>query len=317
MTSAAENKAYTVKRLNVNSIADISRLDALVYQRKPAIEFFLKKYNTVYTGAKYIGFIAYNNQNQPIAFYGVIPTLLWYNGHTILAAQSADTMTHPEYRNMGLFTELANLTYDLCSEENIQLVFGFPNQNSLPGFINKLNWQVLETMDRFQIHVKKIIPFEKIVHKYPALKSLYNIYKARILKKHLKPAHGIANSVLADNYSGVFRDDKYFSYKSYSPAIVIQINSTLLWIKLDNGLQVGDMTVIGEDFAEVMKKLVKLARKLGVAQIHFHVSPQPTLHALFAQHYAANLSYPVIFKDLKGYIKTEKIKFTLADIDIF
>jgi hypothetical protein len=315
MTSAAENKAYTVKRLSINSIADLARLDALVYQRKPAIGFFLKKYNTVYTGVNYIGFIAYNNQNQPIAFYGVIPTLLWYNGRTILVAQSVDAMTHSEYRNMGLFTELANLTDDLCRKENIQLVFGFPNQNSYPGLI-KLHWHITDTMDRFTIPVK-CIPLEKIVHKYPFLKPVYDQYKKWVLKSYLNQQQGVASSVLVDGYNGIFRNDKYLQYKTYSPTLVIQIDNSFFWIKPQNGLQIGDIAGIANNFDQTMKKLIVLARKLGLTQIHFQVSPQTQLHTLFAQRYAATPSFAVMFKDLGADIDTDKIKFTLADIDIF
>src|SRR4051812_11835714 len=128
-------KPYTTHRLGLNNIADMDWLHKAVYGHKRPPKFFLNKYNTAYTGAGHVGYLVYNQQQEPVAFYGVIPTLVWYNGKTILAAQSADTMTHPEYRNMGLFKQLANLTYALCRQEGIRFVFGFPNQNSLPGFI--------------------------------------------------------------------------------------------------------------------------------------------------------------------------------------
>lgn len=90
MTNAA--KTYTTERLSVNNIADLAVLNLAVYGREPAPGFFQKKYDTVYTGTNHIGFIAYNLQHLPIAFYGVIPTMLWGNGQAVLAAQSADTI---------------------------------------------------------------------------------------------------------------------------------------------------------------------------------------------------------------------------------
>jgi len=66
-----------------------------------------------------------------------------------------------------------------------------------------------------------------------------------------------------------------------------------------------------------MNKLSGLARKLGVAEIHFHASPQTKLHSLFAQRYQPIASFPVIFKELGDDIATDRIKFTFADIDIF
>jgi GNAT superfamily N-acetyltransferase len=308
---------YTIEQLGINNIADLALLHKAVYSREQVPGFFQKKYDTAYTGAKYIGYFAYNQHHQPIGFYGVIPTLLWYDGKAILAAQSADTMTHSDYRNLGLFTELANLTYALCKTEGVRLIFGFPNQNSLPGFINKLGWHTTANMDRFFIPSNPVIHLERFVHSYPLFKPAYKLYKNRVLNRYLKAVAGVPNSALVDGYNGVLRDAAYLRYKSYSATQVIQIEQSLFWIKLHNGLQIGDIDGIPGDFEKAMRQLSNLARKLGVDGIHFHTSPQITLHKWFAQHYEAMASYPVIFKDLGEDIATENIKFTLADIDIF
>ncbi|MCC8427175.1 GNAT family N-acetyltransferase [Mucilaginibacter sp. UR6-11] len=315
MTST--QKAYTIKRLSVFNITHLASLYQAVYKRSQAADFFQKKYDTAYTGAQYIGFIAYNQLYRPIAYYGVIPTLLWYDGHTILAAQSADTMTHPDYRNMGLFTELANQTYALCKDAGIRLVFGFPNQNSLPGLMNKLNWHTTGTMDRFMIPVGRVINLERIARRFPFLRPGYRRYQRWVLKPCLQPRRGIANSVLADGFNGVFRDDDYLRYKSYSPTYVVQINGSLFWIKLKNGLHIGDIEDMTDGFGPTLKKLRAFARKLGISQIHFQASPQTGLHTLFAQYYQPTASYTTGFKNLEEGLPTSNIKFTFADIDIF
>ncbi|MDB5118410.1 MAG: hypothetical protein JWQ79_3902 [Mucilaginibacter sp.] len=310
-------KTFIIKRLTINNINDLEQLYELVYGRKAEPEYYLKKYNTAYTGAAYIGFIAYNKHHLPVSYYGVIPTFLWYNGRIVLAAQAADAMTLPQYRNTGLFTELAKNTFELCRNEGVRIIFGFPNQNSFPVLINKLKWHMTETMERFMIPVNWSIPMEKIVHKYPFLKPAYDRYKAWVLKAYLRSQQGISNSVLDDNYNGVFRDDKYLKYKTYSPTQVIQIGRSTLWIKLRDGLLIGDIAGLTDNFDHTLKKLISLSRRLGLKQIHFHSSPNTKLHGLFAQRYPAFNSFPVIFKDLSDDMVTDKIKFTLADIDIF
>jgi hypothetical protein len=312
-----QKKAYTIQRLCAANFNDMATLYFLVYGRVRPLEYFLKKYDTAYTGVRYLGYIAYNKEGIPVSYYGVIPTLLWCNARTVLAAQSADTMTHPKYRNSGLFTELAKLTFDLCRVEGVRVIFGFPNQNSFPGFINKLKWHMTDTMDRFTIPVKNTLPLERLAERFPVLRPTYSLYKKLLLKKHLRPQQGVANSVLADNHDGVFRDNNYFKYKSYSATQVIQIEQSTLWIKLRNGLVIGDISGIADNFDRTMLKLNRLAGRLGVQQIHFHASPNTPLHALFAERYQAIASYPVIFKDLGAGIPTENIKFTFADIDIF
>jgi GNAT superfamily N-acetyltransferase len=311
------NSTYTTERLGLNNIADMALLYKAVYGQERPHDFYSKKYDTTYTGAKYIGYLAYDLQHQPIAFYGVIPTVMWYNGKTILAAQSADTMTHPEYRNMGLFTALANLTYALCKQEGIRLVFGFPNQNSLPGFVNKLGWQIIESLDSFQTPVANALILPKIVGKYFILKPVYTWYINKILKGVLQSKNGVQNSVLADGYNGVFRDDSYLQYKTYSATQIIEIDGALFWIKLQNGLQVGDIENIGDNFESTMQKLKALARKLGVNQIYFQVSPQTKLHTLLTRICTPAPAFSAGFRIIDSDISIETIKFTLADIDIF
>lgn len=317
MNSQVQTAEYTVERLSSDNIKDVAVLHNMVYNRKQPEVFFQKKYDTVYTGAAYIGYVAYNASRFPIAYYGVIPTLLSYNGETILAAQSADTMTHPQFRYAGLFTALAKQTFDLCIAEGIQLVFGFPNQNSLPGFIGKLNWQLTEHMDCFIIPVQGGLPLEKLANKFSFLKPMYNWYSNRLLNKFSVSQPDVANSVLSDNYNGVLRDEGYLHYKSYSTTRVIQINQSKLWIKLQHGLTIGDAEITKTDFDTTMNQLMKLARKLGITQIQFHTSPHTSLHALFAERYQPVTSFPIIFKDLSSGLQLKSIKFTFADIDVF
>jgi hypothetical protein len=49
-------------------------------------------------------------------------------------------MTHPDYRNQGMFTRLAEAAFLLAAERGFEALYGFPNPLSYPGFVNKLNW---------------------------------------------------------------------------------------------------------------------------------------------------------------------------------
>src|SRR4030095_14944328 len=142
---------YTINRLDKSSLKDLELLYKNVYGNAAEKDHFLKKYNTGFTGTEYIGYIAYNSLNIPVAYYGVLPCFIQINGKIILSGQSGDTMTHPNYRYQGLFVELANATFNLCKESGILLVFGFPNQNAYHGLVHKLDWRMTETMVRFNI----------------------------------------------------------------------------------------------------------------------------------------------------------------------
>ncbi|MES2274844.1 MAG: GNAT family N-acetyltransferase [Bacteroidota bacterium] len=307
---------YLIKRFQPDHINDMADLYHAVYRRRIPPGFFTNKYNTAHTGIKHIGFLAYNEAGNPIAFYGVIPCFLQMGAKAVLAAQSADTMTHPKYQGKGLFTKLANLTFNLCKENGIRVIFGFPNQNSLPGFINKLGWQVTDTMDCFVIPVNRF-DWEKLIKRLPVLNRLYAAYISHILKKHIIAQPGLNNSALREGYDGVYRTDDYLKYKTYNNTKVIKANRALVWLKVSNGLIIGDISLATDNFNSVMRTVTRLARKIGVKQVLFHACPGTRMHQLFNERYWSVKSFPVIFKDLGSRLPINRIKFTSADIDTF
>ncbi|MDN3582437.1 GNAT family N-acetyltransferase [Mucilaginibacter flavus] len=316
MSNIKEKGLYQISRLSASNLSDVSKLHTAVYNKAPAPGFFDRKYNTAYTLVEHTGFIAYNQELQPIAFYGVIPCFMLIDGKEVLCAQSADTMTHPDYRNKGLFVELANRTFELCVQMGIKFLFGFPNQNSLPGFINKLGWQMAGQMDCFVIPVKAI-PIAKLAAKFPVLKKWYSGYVDIMLRKYQLHQAGIPGSVLMEGFDGLSRNNGYLQNKTYSRTHVINVDGGVVWTKINNTLLIGDLSVSPANFTLVMSDLIKLAKKLGLQQIQFHTSRGTQLHSLFKLHYKAVDSFPVIFKDLGDDISTDRIRFTFADIDIF
>jgi len=316
MAYSVQNPDYYIKRLDKHNLDDVDELHTIVYGKKAAPGYFKNKYNTTYTGAEYIGYIAYNIELVPIAFYAVIPCFLRYDGRLVLSAQSADTMTNPNYRFKGLFVELSNLTFKLCRDEGIFIVFGFPNQNSYHGAVNKLGWQLTETLSYFTIAAARL-SLEGMASKHPILKKLYSWYTDSVLGSYLTPQKGIANSMIAEGFAGIDRSENYLNYKMYSKTRVIKLGAALVWFKVGNGLTIGDILLNGEDIDVAIEKLKVLAYKLGLKQIVFQASPASTLYASLIIRYTATPSFPVLFQNFDSGLVPEKIKFTFADIDIF
>jgi len=316
MSDSIKVKDYTIERIGKNNLHDLDILHHAVYRRHHQPGYYEKKYDTSYTGVEYTGYIAYDLQHMPVAFYGVVPCFIRYDNQLYLAAQSVDTMTHPRYQYKGLFVQLANMTIDLCRDENIALLFGFPNQSSLHGFLVKLKWQMTEMMDCYIVPVS-FIPVERVAKQLAFTRNLYNTYVQKILKDYLVDTDGVENSVFKDGFAGINRNLHYLKYRSYHPTQVIRVGNALLWVKIRNGLIIGDINCAPADFDDMMEKLYKLAFKLGLPRIQFHTSHQTQLAALFAERYEAIPSFYVLFKDLGSNIPLDKIKFTFADIDIF
>ncbi|MBF0323908.1 MAG: GNAT family N-acetyltransferase [Alphaproteobacteria bacterium] len=72
--------------------------------------------------------------------YLLWPVRLQLGSEVVLGAQSVDTMTHPDYRNQGMFAALARECLVLAAERGFQALYGFPNPLSYPGFVRRLNW---------------------------------------------------------------------------------------------------------------------------------------------------------------------------------
>ncbi|MFA6085042.1 GNAT family N-acetyltransferase [Mucilaginibacter sp.] len=318
MLLSGENiiNGYRIKRLNYDRLKDMAQLYEAVYGKPLAADYYARKYDTAYTKVMYTGFLAYNANDLPVAYYGVIPCFIRYDYEPVLAAQSADTMTHPGHRNKGLFVLLANLTYDLCRNKGIKLLFGFPNQNSLPGLANKLGWQVVGHLDRFTIPVTTV-PLERMAANSSVLKGLYKAYIKQVLKKLVLPQQGIPNSVFNEEYNGVYRADDYLQYKTYNTTCTIKIGEATVWFKIQNGFIVGDINGFDNDFDKVIKTLTQLAKKLGLQKLQFQASPYTKLYALLKKRSEPIPAFPVLIKDLGLGTDLTNIEFTFADIDIF
>lgn len=80
------------------------------------------------------------HEGKCVGLYLLWPTRLQLGSEVVLGAQSVDTMTHPDYRNQGMFTALAEQCFQLAENCDFEVLYGFPNPLSYPGFIRRLNW---------------------------------------------------------------------------------------------------------------------------------------------------------------------------------
>jgi hypothetical protein len=90
---------------------------------------------------KYFSIYVDEAENRPAALYAVFPVIFKSYNATINAVQSIDTITDVNYRGMGLFKKLALDCYKNASEDQVGFVYGFPNDQSAPGFFKSLGWK--------------------------------------------------------------------------------------------------------------------------------------------------------------------------------
>jgi hypothetical protein len=309
------SEGYRIERLTEDRLADMTNLHMAVYGKTLPPDFFSRKYNTAFTGVMYTGYLAYAG-DVPTAFYGVIPCFIECDGKPVLAAQSADTMTHPDHRGKGLFIKLAELTYELCYAEEILILFGFPNQNSLPGFVNKLDWQVAAQMECFIIPVKAL-PLERLANKFPFLKGLYRLYVLNVLKNLSPTQKGITSTLISEGFYGLQRDSYYLGHKTYTESYSIKIGGTSVWFRIADGMVIGDIALADNELPDIIPRLTKIAKQLGLRKLQFQTDKRSALNTFLKKFAEPIPSFPVIVKDLGARLPLDKMAFAFADIDIF
>lgn len=278
------------------------------------------KFNTSFSGLSFVGFLALNQQNDAVAYYGVFPCLAKYQNKAYLVAQSGDTMTHPDHQGKGLFTQLAKKTYEYCKEVGIHLVFGFPNENSYPGFIKKLDWHHFDDMTAYHIKTSKL-PIFRLKEQFALIARHFNNTKNRFTE-HFKIEDAFMSSTTDYNHVSLEHSIDFVKYKQvHSPSFLIKIAEVKMWVKLSDKmfLLVGDVEKCSEtQFVAAISQLKKYAAKMGFPHLRFHVSKNTWLENLLQKHAVKMANeYPVAGINLSNELPLEKCKFTMADNDTF
>jgi GNAT superfamily N-acetyltransferase len=81
------------------------------------------------------------------AHYICTRALVRFGGEPVPALLSLNTATHPDFQGRGLFTRLAELTYAAGAAEGAAFVYGVANANSTPGFVRKLGFDLVESLE--------------------------------------------------------------------------------------------------------------------------------------------------------------------------
>ncbi len=161
--------------------------------------------------------------------YAAIPTRLSSFGSEIIAAFSCDTMIHPDFRRQGMFSALAQALYDfLEAKEGIDLVWGFPNSQSLPGFTRKLGWTVFPPIP---LMVLPIRPLAVVLKLFPPMKrrpmSRVTPSEKDIGRRLSTKNQGL--TIKPIRYFGEAFDDLWMAHGSLSAIMQIRDSRYLQW----------------------------------------------------------------------------------------
>jgi hypothetical protein len=309
---------YSIYKLDKFNRTDLIQIYKSAFGYSIKLDFLENKQNTALFGHTVVGFIAYDENKNPAAFYGVYPCQIEYKGNFYLAAQSGDTMTHSNHKGKGLFIKLAIETFNYCKENGIHLVFGFPNENSFPGFIKRLGWSHFDDLTPYLIRVK-CISWIRLKKTFRLPQSMHNSWCIFILKR-IKKGAPFKSSCLENETPVVDHSISFFEYKTYNENYLIQLNGINVWLKFDaTFLIIGDLEKCNDQrFLETVKKLKKLAFILGLPHLRFHASSNTWAQSMFEKYgYPMEVKYPVVGINFTNEVPLDQLKFTGADNDTF
>jgi hypothetical protein len=101
--------------------------------------------------------LAYESETgELLAHYAVMPVEINHSGEYVKGGQSGDTAVAAKAAGRGLFKKCATETFDSMSADGYQLVYGFPNSESYPGFVRRLGWRRISRLTRYTLRLKAI-----------------------------------------------------------------------------------------------------------------------------------------------------------------
>lgn len=310
-----DQNEFSFIRIDELNLKDLIYLQTTVNPKPISFEYLQKKFDTHFTGKSYIGFIAYHISGEPAAYYGVYPCLMTNGERSFVACQSGDTMTNPKFQKRGLFIRLAELTYELANNEQISVVYGFPNENSSYGFFNKLNWTKLGELSRFEYRYTNTNVYN-ILNKYKITRFIYSFYFI-VIYQFVKTKEFQNSCISPESYS-VFRDDNYHLYKKYEKSYFIELKGFKIWMKFGDGILIGDVERFDINRKDhFIKTLKELAFLFGVKKINILCMEDSFLHNVLQINKKSEKSLEIGMLTLDNEYSDAVFRFSFGDADTF
>lgn len=307
---------YSFHKLDTSHYPLLKELYADAFGSAISLEKIQQRFDTASLGSPVIAFIAIHSATgKPAAYYGVFPVKAIVNKDVIQIAQSGDTMTHSQHRKKGLFTKLAQLTYDECSKAGIKFVFGQPNEQSYHGFMQSLNWKHIDDIVRWDLKLStKTLPIPKISQRLGVFESFYLPYAKSVLKPYTVNDITSFTNPLKGEQPRIHRDKNYLNYKRSENKFFLKVEGINLWVSLTDIFWIGDLGNYENITPSFVKKIKQIAFRLGynTISLNFNRSIQvPQALSMMVEYSHQASGYFYIDKSYEG----TNLILTAADSD--
>lgn len=110
-----------------------------------------------------------------VGHYSVIPVYLEMGRAKALCGQSVDILTRNDFREQGVFSDLAKKCYEEVKGSGVYLLYCYPNDKSYHGFVKKLGWLHIFTVDEL-VYVLNAKRVSNIALTNPILRKLAQVF---------------------------------------------------------------------------------------------------------------------------------------------
>lgn len=261
------------------------------------------------------------------AHYALSPTKIFVLGTEISSGLSMTTMTHPDYRRQGLFTKLAKELYDK-SKSDLEVIYGVPNDNSINGFKEYLDFNHINDIPVFEIDLKeKVTPSNTEEYK-----NIVNIKKfdQRFddLFENLKVKYDIILSRTSEYLNWRFFENPINDYTVLAHLDNDSISGYVVMKEFNNGKdRIGDIVDIvaldHKSFSALINEAIKFFNKKNISIVKIWMNDPEFIENLKEIGFCENEEkYHFIVKNnseknLKILEDYSKWYLTMSDIDIF
>ena len=278
-------------------------------------KFLNWQYNSNPSGKAVIKLAVDNKNNKIAGEYVVIPMKLKVESNVINGTLSLNTLTKKEYRGKGIFKGLAKEVYKECSNSELAFTYGFPNQNSYPGFINKLDFKELGQVPLLLKPLNYKVLVERKVSKFLGrLTPKFNSYKRFNAENKNFKIYDINRSNIKDI------DDLWNKIKHNYKVIGVRDSQYIKWRYIDIPLREYKILAIKKD-NQVLGYIVANVRDVdGICSgmivdflfdHDFHSAGDALLHALmrYFKSKDVHLAGSLLMKNSLEYKTLEKNGF--------
>jgi hypothetical protein len=311
-------EGYTASRISRKSLKDFIIIHRQAFKSKVRLIYAEHKFNTFpHSGIENIGYIIYYADSLPVSFYGTFPVYATMGMRKVLIAQSGDTMTVNEHTGLGLFIYSALLTHELCKENNIKGVFGFPSPSSFRTFKKKLNWKFSEYLMKFKYFIP-VVPLAYIASRTRIFWRTYQLW-VRFILLFYKKSDYFEGSITGNRQDGIIRDESFWHYKMLCrDNHLIKIRDIEVVFKTDGTLIIGDINLKqNTDILPIIRRLKLLAFLTFNFHLIFCTSRGTMMYEKLSKVKNGMEILPIGYLNFDEEYDLSTLKFTYFDLDTF